>query len=218
MRISAKTSNRLRSELESVGAKVPEPEMPHPVLASQNSGSEQLESLRGEIKRLRVQAEDAAAAFAVRSNFLAARITSLESETAGLMAANMEAHERYIAALEKLRPLEEEVGRLKREFVWKPSVPRIGAWVGVTIDNAKEVNPAGPSGVVIRDLVSKGPADNAGLQIGDVVVSIDGRAVSTAQEFKSILAKMPGAQAVSVDVQRTNGVFRIPVLANDRPQ
>jgi S1-C subfamily serine protease len=70
----------------------------------------------------------------------------------------------------------------------------------------------------VRDVVSRSRAEFAGLQVGDVILNVDGRAISETEEFKSIFPQMAGGQSVSMAVERTNRVLRIPVQATDWPQ
>ena len=209
---------RLRASVEVLEARVPEPTTVPAEPIYQIGDTRRMEELRGENNHLRVQLGDLTTGFFRQSNFMAARITELEKESAGSANLIINGWQRYRAEQEKNQSLQEDLAHLNRQYSGKPTVPRIGAWMGVTIASASGLDAATPNGVVIRDLVERGPANFAGLQVGDVVVSIDGRAVSTTEDFKGILSQMAGEQLVSVDVQRTNWVFKIPVRVNDWPQ
>jgi S1-C subfamily serine protease len=63
------------------------------------------------------------------------------------------------------------------------------------------------SGAVIADVVSGGPADDAGLQAGDVVTAVDGQAVGTPAEITSLLLDKQPGDTVAVTTQ--NGTVTV---------
>jgi S1-C subfamily serine protease len=68
-----------------------------------------------------------------------------------------------------------------------------------------EFNPSVDSGAVIVDLVSGGPAEQAGIEVGDVIVQFDGHAVDSAQGLGDLIhAHSPGDQ-VDVGVVHADG-------------
>ena len=67
------------------------------------------------------------------------------------------------------------------------------------------------SGVVVLDVISGSPAKKAGLMQGDVIVAIDGTAVSSASSLQSIIEKDKSGQNVQIsyyrgDIKRTTTV------------
>jgi putative serine protease PepD len=67
------------------------------------------------------------------------------------------------------------------------------------------------SGVVVLDVVSGSPASKAGFVQGDVIVAVDGTAVSSAASLQSIIEKDKSGQSVQVtfyrgDIKRTTTV------------
>jgi putative serine protease PepD len=67
------------------------------------------------------------------------------------------------------------------------------------------------SGAVVLNVVSGSPADKAGLQQGDVIVSIDGNAITSAEDLQSTVQKDKAGQTVQVtyyvgDTKRTSPV------------
>jgi S1-C subfamily serine protease len=75
------------------------------------------------------------------------------------------------------------------------------AFLGVALTSAQDAAfgfgqyGQGVSGVEIAGVVSGGPADRAGLQQGDVITAVNGKAVSSSDEItKLVLAKKPGTK------------------------
>jgi serine protease Do len=66
----------------------------------------------------------------------------------------------------------------------------------LTADEKREAELAG--GLVVEDV--NGPAARAGLQPGDVILSLNGKAVSTPEELRSLVGK--GGKTVALLVQR----------------
>ncbi len=60
-------------------------------------------------------------------------------------------------------------------------------------------------GVVVADVSDDGPAAEAGILVGDVLLMIDNKAVDTPDEFNQVLADLVGRQSVAVLVQRAEG-------------
>jgi S1-C subfamily serine protease len=68
-----------------------------------------------------------------------------------------------------------------------------------------EFNPQVNSGAVIVDVVSGGPAEQAGIQIGDVVVQFDGQAVDSAERLGELIREHRPGDQVEVGVVHSDG-------------
>jgi serine protease Do len=83
----------------------------------------------------------------------------------------------------------------------------VRGWIGVTIQDidgpTRDALDLGDvQGVLVGDVLKGQPADKAGLRSGDVVLSIDRKKVSTANELRNVVAALnPGAK-VPVEVLR----------------
>ncbi len=64
--------------------------------------------------------------------------------------------------------------------------------------------------VVVGKLVAGGPAAAAGLEPGDLVTAVDGRAVSDFLDFRNEISGRPGAQVV-LDIRRGTAELKLPV-------
>ncbi len=80
-------------------------------------------------------------------------------------------------------------------------------WLGVVIqsidkDLADSFNLASTGGALVAQLESGGPADRAGLQIGDVIVEFNGREIESSNELPHIVgATAPGAEVPVVVIR-----------------
>jgi serine protease Do len=98
----------------------------------------------------------------------------------------------------------------------------VRGWLGIQIqaideDLAKSLKMSDTHGALVSNVAPAGPADQAGLKPGDVVRSVDGRAVETSSDLSSrVAAKGPGAR-VGLDVLRDGADRRIDVKLGTFP-
>lgn len=62
-----------------------------------------------------------------------------------------------------------------------------------------------PSGVYVSDSIANGPAYNAGIQNGDIIVKMGGKEISTIKDYQNMLDILKEGETVSVTIQR-NGI------------
>ena len=75
-----------------------------------------------------------------------------------------------------------------------------------------------PQGVQLGSVESGGPAEQAGLEVGDIVVSFDGKEVGDPSELSSaVAAKKPGDE-VEVVIERDGSRRTLNVTLGDRPE
>jgi serine protease DegS len=83
------------------------------------------------------------------------------------------------------------------------------AWIGLYSQAPDET-------VSVTGLVSGGPADEAGLLEGDLVLSVDGETVKTLRElYRALRRKTPG-QTVGLKVLRDESIHVLEIVAGDR--
>jgi len=73
-------------------------------------------------------------------------------------------------------------------------------------------------GVVIADLMPHGPADAAGLRVGDVMIRVDGHTMQGVTELAAVLYQHPSNRLLKVDVLRGAEKFSLelrPFLVRD---
>ena len=96
-------------------------------------------------------------------------------------------------------------------------------WIGV---EPQEINPElaetfnvkVKSGVIITGVLQNGPAAQAGIQPGDVIVAVNGKAVSTVAELLGAVAGLKPGIAAPVSVLRKDGKTELAVTPSKRPR
>jgi serine protease Do len=74
------------------------------------------------------------------------------------------------------------------------------------------------SGAYVVAITSGGPADQAGIKEGDVIVGLDGKTVSTADDIGTIMSGLQPGQTVTVDlVSAAGGRHSVDVTLGTRP-
>ena len=98
-------------------------------------------------------------------------------------------------------------------------------WLGVSIQNldrdlADAMGIDQAHGVLVADVSADGPAAKAGIQRGDVILSIDGRDVKSTGELRNLVASHPAGKSVEVvivrDKKRSNVDVELGALAANK--
>ncbi|HET7586627.1 MAG TPA: trypsin-like peptidase domain-containing protein [Gammaproteobacteria bacterium] len=95
-------------------------------------------------------------------------------------------------------------------------------WIGVDIQNlndqlAQAFQSPTSVGVVVKWVQDKGPADEAGIRVGDVLTAIDGHAVGTFRDALNMIARIEPGTPVEVTVSRWGKVFEAKLVVSERP-
>jgi len=99
----------------------------------------------------------------------------------------------------------------------------VRGWIGVepqdvTDQLARALQLPHPEGVIIVGVLRQGPADQAGIRPGDIVLRVDGKAVdNTGQLLNTVAALKPGSEA-AIDVLRDGRAQTLRVRIGVRPQ
>ena len=103
------------------------------------------------------------------------------------------------------------VGSIAKQLIADGSVQH--AYLGVSV-----TEPSGDTaGVQVAEVRSGSPAEDAGLAAGDVITSVDGKTVTTAQELQGAVdAKQPG-DAIIIDYLRNGASRTVTVTLGTRP-
>ncbi|WP_434746355.1 S1C family serine protease [Piscirickettsia salmonis] len=92
-------------------------------------------------------------------------------------------------------------------------------WLGVGIQPVQlERNQQNVHGVLVTSLSSQGPADDAGVHIGDIILKVNGQEVDGAEGLARLVAQLtPGKQA-KLAILRNNRVNQLIVKIGARPK
>ena len=96
-------------------------------------------------------------------------------------------------------------------------------WLGVFIqevteDIADSLGLEEAKGALIASVTETGPADEAGLQAGDVIIRFDGKEVSKSRDLPRIVAETPVEATVDVDVVRDGKMRTLSVTLGELEQ
>ena len=96
-------------------------------------------------------------------------------------------------------------------------------WIGVEPQEinpelAETINVKVKSGVIITGVLQNGPAAQAGIQPGDVIVAVNGKAISTVAELLGAVAGLKPGIAAPVSVLRKDGKTELAVTPSKRPR
>ncbi|HZZ71004.1 MAG TPA: S1C family serine protease [Pirellulales bacterium] len=101
--------------------------------------------------------------------------------------------------------------RLAKSEEWGELSPRSGgAMLGVTVE-------PNPKGCKIAELTAKGPAQNGGLKVGDIIVKFDGKAVPDPDALQRLLLKKKPGNEVKVELLRGDDRPELKVVLGKRP-
>ena len=89
-------------------------------------------------------------------------------------------------------------------------------WLGVSIqpvtpDIAASLDMQRPMGALVAGVTRGGPAEQANLRTGDVIVEFDGRAINELRELPRVVADTPVGKSVTVVVMRDGERREVPV-------
>lgn len=87
----------------------------------------------------------------------------------------------------------------------------------ITPEIAQQLGMPQAGGVVALNVTNGGPADKAGIQPGDVLVSVDGEDLETAEDLLAVLRKHDPGDVVTVEIRRGSDTSQVKVTLSDRP-
>ncbi len=97
--------------------------------------------------------------------------------------------------------------------------PWLGASLqGISPEIAESLGLDRPIGALVTEVIPKGPADQAGLQHGDVIVSIDGQAIDDAESFGYRFATKPLGTSASVGILRNGKSLTLTIKLSSAPE
>ncbi|MHB9880275.1 Do family serine endopeptidase [Pacificimonas sp. ICDLI1SI03] len=96
-------------------------------------------------------------------------------------------------------------------------------WLGaqtqaVTRELAGSLGLDRPSGVLVREISEGGPAQRAGLRVGDVIIAVDGQAATDPGTLRYLAGSRPLGESVPITVLRDDGEQRLSVRLVEPPE
>lgn len=109
--------------------------------------------------------------------------------------------------------------KVMRDFIEKGRVVR--AYLGVSLqvvneDMAKSLKMDVPKGVAVAGLLEDGPAKDAGVKVGDVILAVDGTEVSKPNQVQIFVAQKRPGDGVKLDILRKGKQQVIAVKLGER--
>ncbi len=104
---------------------------------------------------------------------------------------------------------------IAQQLIQNGSIPRAG--IGISYQPISEVDAklwGTPRGALVVDITSGGPADKAGLQINDVILSIDGVDLTTGADMP-LLSEKPVGETVTAKVWREGKEYEVSFVLDD---
>jgi len=86
----------------------------------------------------------------------------------------------------------------------------------LTPELAAGLSLARDNGVLVGDVTPDGPADEAGVKIGDIVLALDGKPMENARQLEVNLYRHAIGQKVTLTIWRNDGQLEVPVAVIER--
>ena len=98
----------------------------------------------------------------------------------------------------------------------------IRGWLGIEVqpltpDLAESFGLSGRPGIVVAGIFRDGPAQKAGLQLGDVILSIDGAPASDGRRSMNQVARIKPSEKISIQVMRKGKELKLTAEVGLRP-
>ncbi|PXW90700.1 serine protease DegQ [Nitrosomonas sp. Nm84] len=99
----------------------------------------------------------------------------------------------------------------------------IRGWLGVSMqdmtqDLAESFGMDNLTGSLIAGVLKDGPADQAGIKPGDILIAVEGKPVKSSSELLNLVAALPPGDTVTVTVIRSKQEKFIPIKVGVRPR
>lgn len=98
----------------------------------------------------------------------------------------------------------------------------IRGWLGVTVQSltpelAQQFNLEEDRGALVGDVVEGGPAEQSGIQRGDVIVAYEGKKIEEPYQLRNMVANTPPGQEVEISIIRDNKKQTKKVVISEIP-
>lgn len=102
---------------------------------------------------------------------------------------------------------------IEKGYISKP-------YIGVTVaDVSEESQSLGlPAGAAVRSIIEDSPAEECGLQEGDIITHVDGTAIATSNELVELIGGCEIGQEVKLSVYRKNETIELTLTVGEQTQ
>ncbi len=107
-----------------------------------------------------------------------------------------------------------ELGERKKEL-FASLIPEEFSSLGFDVENQAASNSDGVGGVVVSRVESKGQAMTAGLQAGDLISEVQGKAVSSKEQFENLVGSFKDLEQISLLVVRNQESIHLTLLLKE---
>ena len=99
----------------------------------------------------------------------------------------------------------------------------IRGWLGIEVKQlsaaaTQTYNLAPGNGVIITNMAPQGPAEQAMLELGDIIISINGQSVGDGNAGMNLIASTRPGEQVSVDIVRKSKRYSVKAIVGSRPE
>jgi Do/DeqQ family serine protease len=99
----------------------------------------------------------------------------------------------------------------------------VHAWIGLSVQNidaelAQYLSLPNASGVVAHDIEPTGPAASAGVQEGDLILSIDHKNIVSITDYENIMRALPSGKIIELRLSRDGKELAIPIKTTVFPE
>lgn len=113
------------------------------------------------------------------------------------------------------------VRKVMQSLVDKGKVTR--GWLGVSIqplsdELAKHFGLKNDEGVLVSDIIDDTPAQKAGIQQGDIILSFDGKNTPDPTALRNIVAETPVGKRVGIKIMRDKRVMTLKAVITEQPK
>lgn len=117
----------------------------------------------------------------------------------------------FAIPINTIRPIVESI--IEKGYVSKP-------YIGVTVSNvSSEAQMYGlPQGAAVQSVTENGPAQKAGLEVGDIITSANGTEITGSSELVSFVRKMAAGDTLEVSVYRKGQTLSFTIQIEEQIQ
>ncbi len=99
----------------------------------------------------------------------------------------------------------------------------VRGWLGVSIQHvtpelAKQFGLSETKGALVSEVIEKSPAAAAGLRSGDVIITLDGKAIDGPSMLRNLVAQTPVGKIVKMDVLRDRKTISVNATVTEQPK